>query len=94
MCADCLTSYTLTKCLCSFCTEIDISTLRYTARHKGLTISIFNGHNAPATAQLGLLLDLLVFWLGPADPTYCSCSSSWLAAYKPNENFKMQLYIF
>ena len=48
----------------------------------------------PATVQLGLLLDLLGFWLGPADPTHCACSSNLLAAYKPNETFKMQLYIF
>ena len=24
------------------------------------------------------------FWMSPADPTYCSCSSSLLAAYKLN----------
>ena len=32
---DCLISYRLTKCLCSFCTEIDIPTLKCLARHTG-----------------------------------------------------------
>ena len=48
----------------------------------------------PATVQLSPLLNLLGFWLGPADPTNCSCSSSLLAAYKRNETLKVQLQLY
>ena len=59
---DCLISYTLTKCLCSFCTEIDIPTLKYLAKHN--TQLVFLTAIMPGTVQLGLLLDLLGFLAG------------------------------
>ena len=44
MCAmfgDCLLSYMFTELLCSFCTEIDIPTLKYLARYTGFYTGIF-----------------------------------------------------
>ena len=75
-------------------TDIDIPTLKYLARHADRPQLVFFTAIMPATVQLGLLAITCfvgVFWLGPADPTHCSCSSSLLAAYKPNETFKVQL---
>ena len=54
MFGDCLLNYMFTKFLCSFCTEIDIPTLKYLARYTDLN-SIFLMHNE-TTVQL--LLDL------------------------------------
>ena len=51
---DCLLNYMFAKFLCSFCTEIDIPTLKYLARYTDLN-SIFLMHNE-TTVQL--LLDL------------------------------------
>ena len=85
---NCLISYALSKCLCSFCTEIDkVSSLAHSPQLVFLTAIM------PATVQLGLFLDLLFFWLGPADPTHCSCSSSLLAAYKYKPNESAAIYI-
>ena len=96
-----LTSYTLTKFLCSFCTEVDVPNLiaSYMA-----SISIFDCIIMPTTFRLGLLLDLLEFLAGVCRSSHWSCSSNLLAAYKPNETgklltferdyFKVQLYIF
>ena len=54
----------LTECLCSFCTEIDIPTLKYLARHADRPQLVFFTAIMPATVQLGLLLDLLGFLAG------------------------------
>ena len=57
MCAvfgDCLLGYMFTKFLCSFCTEINIPTLKYLARYTALN-SIFYCMNA---TTVELLLDL------------------------------------
>ena len=99
----CLKSYTLTKFLCSFCTEVDILNLKYLARYMA-SISIFDCIIMPTTFRLGLLLDLLEFLAGVCRSSHWSCSSNLLAAYKPNETgklltferdyFKVQLYIF
>ena len=52
-------SYALSKCLCSFCTEIDkVSSLAHSPQLVFLTAIM------PATVQLGLLLDLFGFLAG------------------------------
>ena len=70
----------LGKFSCSFCTEIDIPTLKNQARYPSLN-SVFDSFIGSA------------FWLEPADPTHCSCSCSLIAAYKINETRKLLTFL-
>ena len=68
---------------------MDIPTLKYLTRYTGLN-SIFDSIMQPQFSYYCLICWLaLAFWLGPAYPTHCSCSSSLPAAYKVHENGKL-----